>query len=157
MSVNEIFWNGQMVYIQDIFLPVIIGVLVFVPVLVVLFVFGFGRRYKLWRKGQPDRRTGNWGERLLTTLSVAIANIRIVRRNELYPGIMHACIFSGTALLILGKIVRLFSYTVEITSPPQTVFLAFSLISEIGGALIIVGGTMAIISMEIRDPIWTNA
>jgi Fe-S oxidoreductase/nitrate reductase gamma subunit len=152
MSVNELFWNGQMVYIQDIFLPVIIGVLVFVPVLVILFVYGFGRRYKLWRKGQPDRRVGNWGERLMTTLSVAIANIRIVRHNELYPGIMHACIFSGTILLILGKIVRLFSYTVDITSPPQTVFLAFSLISEIGGFLIIVGGIMAVIRRFILRP-----
>ena len=152
MSVNELFWNGQMVYIQDIFLPVIIGVLVFVPVLVLLFVYGFGRRYKLWRKGQPDNRRGNWGQRLWTTLAVAVANIRIVRRNELYPGIMHACIFSGTALLILGKVVRLFSYTVDITSPPQTVFLAFSLISEIGGFLIIVGGVMAVIRRFILRP-----
>ena len=34
MSVDELFWTGQAVYIEDIFLPVIIGVLVFVPLLV---------------------------------------------------------------------------------------------------------------------------
>ena len=57
MSVDELFWAGQSVYLEDIFLPVIIGVLVFVPVLVILFVYGFGRRYLLWKRGQPD---GEW-------------------------------------------------------------------------------------------------
>ena len=131
MSLDEIFWTGQAVYIEDIFLPVIIGVLVFVPLLVLLFAYGFGRRYMLWHRGQPEDRSGNWFARLITTLAVGVANIRIVWQRELYPGIMHALIFGGTALLVLGKIVRLFSYTVDITYPPQSVFLAFSLISEI--------------------------
>ena len=47
MSVDELFWTGQAVYIEDIFLPVIIGVLVFVPLLVIIFAYGFGRRYML--------------------------------------------------------------------------------------------------------------
>jgi Fe-S oxidoreductase len=152
MSVDELFWTGQAVYIEDIFLPVIIGVLVFVPLLVILFAYGFGRRYMLWHRGQPEDRSGNWFKRLMTALAVGLANIRIIRRNELYPGIMHAMIFGGTALLILGKIVRLFSYTIEITYPPQSVFLVFSLISEIGGALIIIGGIMAVIRRFILRP-----
>jgi Fe-S oxidoreductase/nitrate reductase gamma subunit len=152
MSVDELFWTGQAVYIQDIFLPVIIGVLVFVPVLAVVFAYGFGRRYMLWHRGQPEDRSGNWFDRLMTTLAVGVANIRIIRHNELYPGIMHVMIFGGTFLLVLGKIVRLFSYTVDLTYPPQAVFLAFSLVSEIGGALIIIGGVMAVIRRFILRP-----
>jgi len=152
MSVNELFWMGQAVYIEDIFPPVLIGVLVFVPLLIILFAYGFGRRYLLWHRGQPADRSGNWLSRLVTTLAVGVANIRIVRRNELYPGIMHALIFGGMALLILGKIARLFSYTVDLTFPPPAVFLAFSLISEIGGALVIIGGIMAVVRRFILRP-----
>ena len=54
-----------MVYIKDIFLPVIISVLVFVPVLASAFVFGFGRSCRLWKLGQPDDRSGNFWKRLL--------------------------------------------------------------------------------------------
>jgi Fe-S oxidoreductase len=152
MSIDELFWAGQAVYIEDIFWPVIIGVLVFIPVLVILFVYGFGRSWMLWKRGQPEDRGGNLLNRLLTTLAVAVANIRIIRPRELYPGIMHALIFGGAALLALGKIGRLFSYAGNLTYPPPSVFLSFSLISEIGGVLIIIGGLLAVIRRFIIRP-----
>jgi len=152
MSLREIFWTGQEVYIMEIFLPIIIGVLVFVPLLVLAFAFGFGRRARLWKLGQPDDRSGNWFTRLLSTLAVAVANVRIIRGKELYPGIMHACLFGGTALLFLGKIVRLFSYITGLTNPPQTVYLYASLISEIGGVIAIAGGVLAVVRRYILKP-----
>jgi len=152
MSVRELFWVGQETYIMQIFLPVIIGVLVFVPLLVICFAFGFGRHYWLWKLGQADDRSGRWWQRLVTTLSVAVANIRIIREKELYPGIMHALIFGGALILILGKIVRLFSYLTGITTPPQSVYLYASLVSEIGAVLLIVGGGMAIYRRYIVKP-----
>ena len=79
MSLRELFWIGQEVYISEIFLPVIIAVLIFVPLLVVLFAFGFWRRYGVWKLGQPDNRSGEWYNRLITTLAVAVDNIRIIR------------------------------------------------------------------------------
>jgi len=152
MSLGELFWAGQLVYIEEIFLPVIIGVLIFIPVLLILFAFGFLRHYRLWKLGQPDDRSEKWFTRLMTTLAVAVANIRIIRLKELYPGIMHMLIFGGSALLILGKIVRLFSYLVGIANPPQAIFLYASWVSEIGGALIIIGGLMAIYRRYIVKP-----
>ncbi len=152
MSLRELFWAGQEVYIEDIFPPILLGVALFFLLLIVLFAFGFGRRYTLWRLGQPEDRSGNWWNRLIGTLAVAVANMRIISITELYPGIMHVLIFGGTALLILGKIVRLFSYTVVLTIPPQSVFLYFSLISEIGGAFIIIGGILAIVRRYIIRP-----
>ncbi len=152
MSLNELFWAGQEVYIQDVFLPVIIGVLVFVPVLALVFIFGFARRYRLWKLGQPEDRSGNWLSRIRTTLAVAVANVRIIRLHELYPGTMHAMMFGGAALLFLGKIVRLFSYVTGLTNPPQSIYLSFSLVSEIGGLLIIIGGVMAVVRRYILRP-----
>ena len=152
MSLRELFWVTQEMYITEIFLPIIIGVLIFTPVLVILFAFGFRRRYQLWRLGKADDRSGQWFTRLMTTMAVAIANIRILRWSELFPGVMHALIFGGSALLILGKVIRLFSYPVGITNPPQSVFLYTSLTSEIGAVLIIIGGGMAIYRRYIVRP-----
>jgi len=152
MSLDELFWAGQGIYITEIFLPIIIGVLVFVPLLVILFAFGFGRRYRLWKLGQPDDRSGNWWKRLMTTLAIAVANIRIIRGKELYPGIMHALIFGGAAALILGKIIRLFSYLTGITNPPQSVYLYASWVSEVGAVLLLIGGLMAVYRRYVIRP-----
>jgi Fe-S oxidoreductase/nitrate reductase gamma subunit len=140
-----------MAYIQDVFMPIIIGVAIFSPVLILLFVFGFGRRYRLWKVGQADKRTDRWFTRLMTTLAVAIANVRILRVKELYPGLMHTLIFVGTALLVTGKVIRLFSFG-GVTIPPQSIYLFASLIAEIGGVLIVIGGGMAIYRRYIKKP-----
>ncbi len=132
-------------------MPIIIGVAIFFPVIIALFVFGFGRRYRLWKLGQADNRTERWFTRLMTTLSIAIANIRILRVKEIYPGLMHSLIFGGVALLFLGKIIRLFSFG-GLTTPPQSIYLYASLISEIGGVLIVIGGGMAIYRRYIKKP-----
>jgi len=152
MSLRELFWAGQEVYLTDIFLPVIIAVLLFVPLLVIIFAFGFGRHYRLWKLGQPEVRSDRWFNRLMGTLAVAVFNLRIVNRNEIYPGIMHALMFGGSAFLILGKIVRLFSYLTGITVPPQSVYLYASWVSEIGAVLILIGGVMAVIRRYIVRP-----
>ena len=105
----------------------------------------------MWRVGQSDNRSEKWLTRLMSTLAVVIANVRIVRVKELYPGLMHSLIFGGTALLLLGKIVRLFSLG-GLTMPPQSIYLYASLTSEIGGALILIGGGLAIYRRYIRKP-----
>ncbi|MFH1651181.1 MAG: heterodisulfide reductase-related iron-sulfur binding cluster, partial [Chloroflexota bacterium] len=152
MSLGEIFWSGQLVYIQQIFLPVIIGALIFFPLLFGVAALGFWRRSRLWGVGQPEKRTERWTTRLWTTLAVAIANVRIIRGQELFPGIMHVLIFGGSALLVLGKIVRLFSYLTGIANPPQTVYLVASGASEIGAAFIVIGGLMAVYRRYIARP-----
>jgi Fe-S oxidoreductase/nitrate reductase gamma subunit len=144
MSLQEFFWVDQLIYINQIFLPIIIGLLVFVPLLAILFIFGFGRRYRLWKLGQADDRSGNWWKRFSGTLAIAIANVRIIRSRELYPGAMHALIFGGFTLIILGKIVRLFSYITGITNPPQSVYLYASWASEAAAVLLFIGGVMAV-------------
>jgi Fe-S oxidoreductase/nitrate reductase gamma subunit len=148
---RELFWAGQMPYITEVFMPIIIGVAIFSPALILLFAFGFGQRYRLWKVGQADKRTDRWFTRLMTTLAVAISNVRILRVKELYPGLMHTLIFGGTALLIVGKIIRLFSFG-GITTPPQSIYLFASLIAEIGGVLIAIGGGMAIYRRYIKKP-----
>ena len=146
----ELFWAVQEIYIVKIFLPIIVAVLIVSPLFVLLFAFGFLRRYSLWRLGTADNRFGNVGARLRTTLAVALAHVRVLR--EAYPGIMHLLILWGSVLLILGKIVRLFSYPVGLTIPPQAIFLYSSFASEIGGLLIIIGGCIALYRRYVSKP-----
>ena len=147
---RELFWAGQEVFIVKVFLPIIVGGLIFSSVLIALFALGFFRRYQLWRLGNTENRFDHVGRRLWTTFAVALAHFRIL--NEPYPGIMHLLLFWGSMLLILGKIVRLFSYPVGLTNPPQSVFLYASFVSEIGGLLIIIGGCIAVYRRYIAKP-----
>src|SRR4030043_202432 len=138
------FWTGQEVYIMKVFLPIILGFLVLFIGLVALFVISFWwQHYRLWKLGEDEDCSGQVAPRLRTVLAVTFANARIWK--ELYPGAMHFLIFWGTALIFLGKVVRLFSYPVGLTNPPQPIFLSASFISEIGGLLVLVGGGLAII------------
>lgn len=150
-SLNRIFWAGQEIYIMKIFLPVIIGFLVLYMGLLALSAFIFWQKhYRLWRLGKDENRFDQVLTRLKMVFAVIFANVRIWE--ELYPGIMHFFIFWGTILNFLGKIVRLFSYPVGLTNPPQTIFLYASFISEIGGLLGLISGGMAVVRRYIIKP-----
>ena len=145
------FWLGQEDYIRRIIMPIVIAVGIILPVLFVVFVAGLARRWWLWKVGQPEKRSDHWTRRLLTTLAVAVPHVRFFRKGELYPSFMHLFILGGTALLFLGKIVRLFSLG-GLTMPPQSIYLYASLVSEIGGVAMLVGGAMAVYRRYVRRP-----
>lgn len=144
------FWTDQISYINDIFKPIIISVLILSPILIAFFAFGFYRRYQIWRLGKEDKRTDQIAIRIKTTLGVALAHLRLLR--EAYPGWMHFIIFWGAFIFMVGKIIRLFSYVVHIDNPPQDVFLYASLASEIGAGMLIIGGLLAIYRRYIVKP-----
>jgi Fe-S oxidoreductase len=148
---NRVFWPGQEVFIIQAFLPIIAGFLVLLVGLVALAVWSFWRQhYRLWHLGKDEDCSGQWPTRLMTVLGVAFAHIRTWR--EAYPGTMHFLIFWGTVFIFLGKIVRLFAYPVGLSTPPQTVFLYASFLSEIGGVVVFVGGSMAVVRRYILKP-----
>jgi Fe-S oxidoreductase len=150
-SLNHIFWASQEVYIMKIFLPVIIGFLVLYIGLITFSASSFwSRHYRLWRLGKDEHRFDQVLTRLTTVFAVILANIGIWK--ELYPGTMHFFIFWGTILNFLGKIVRLFSYPVGLSNPPQNIFLYASFISEIGGMLGLISGCMAVVRRYIMKP-----
>lgn len=145
------FWRGQQIYIIKVFLPIIVGFLVFSIGLVALFIVGFWRHhYRLWHLGKDENRFDQVATRLKTLLAVTFGHLRFWK--ELYPGTMHFLFFWGAILIFLGKIVRLFSYLVGLTNPPQIIFKYASFISEVGGILVIIGGMMAVYRRYIIRP-----
>ncbi len=145
------FWTGQEVYIMKVFLPIIIGFLVLFIGLLAIFALSFWwRHYRLWHLGKEENRSDRIAERVKALLAVTFAHQRFWR--EPYPGSMHFFIFWGTVFVFLGKIVRLFSYPVGLTIPPQAIFKYASFVSEIGGLLVILGGCMAVYRRYILKP-----
>ena len=138
---------------MKVFLPILIGFFVILAGLIALFVFSFRREhYRLWHLGKEEDRSGQLTARLKTLLAVTFANFRILERKEIYPGLTHVLIFWGILLVFLGKIVRLFSYPVGLTNPPQAVFLCASFVSEVGGVMAVIGGCLAGIRRYILKP-----
>jgi Fe-S oxidoreductase/nitrate reductase gamma subunit len=145
------FWTGQEVYIMKVFLPIIIGFLVlFIGLLAVSALAFWWRHYWLWHLGKEENRSDQVAKRVKTLLAVTFGHMRFWK--EPYPGTMHFLIFWGTVLFFLGKIVRLFSYPVGLTIPPQAIFKYASFVSEIGGLLVILGGCMAVYRRYILKP-----
>jgi Fe-S oxidoreductase len=145
------FWQGQAGYLNSIIIPILIAVCIIFPVIILLFLLGFYRRMRLWMVGRAEKRSDNILKRLITTFAVAIPHVSFFKKNELYPSFMHLFIFGGTALLFLGKIVRLFALG-GVSIPPPSIFLWASLVSEIGGVIILIGGAMAVFRRYIRKP-----
>ena len=149
-SLNR-FWTGQEVYITKIFLPIIIGFLILFIGLLAIFALSFWRQhYRLWHLGKDENRSDQVAKRVKTLLSVTFGHQQFWK--EPYPGTMHFLIFWGAILIFMGKIVRLFSYPVGLTNPPQNIFKYASFVSEIGGLLVIVGGGMAVYRRYILKP-----
>ena len=147
------FWSTQEDYINEVFTPILALAILALLGLTTVFVFGFWRRFRLWKIGESEQRTNKKGERLKTVLAVAIPHSRILRRSELYPGIMHFLLFWGAVLLIGGKLVRLFGLGgIEEGSDPPDGLLFASLVSEIGGGLILIGGILAVWRRYIQKP-----
>jgi len=145
------FWADQDVYITKIFLPVILGFLALLLGMAALFIASFRREhYHLWHLGKDEDCSGHLATRLKTVFAVAFAHSRIWR--EPYPGAMHFLILWGVLFIFLGKIVRLFSYPIGLTNPPQHIFLYASFISEIGGILVLIGGGLAIYRRYVLKP-----
>jgi Fe-S oxidoreductase/nitrate reductase gamma subunit len=145
------FWTGQEVYIMKVFLPIIIGFLIlFIGLLAVSVLSFWWRHYRLWYLGKEENRSDHGATRLKTLLAVTFGHVRFWK--ELYPGTMHFLIFWGAILIFLGKIVRLFSYPVGLTNPPQNIFKYASFVSEIGGLLVIIGGCLAVYRRYIVKP-----
>jgi len=145
------FWAKQNAYILNVIYPIGIGSCVILIGLAGLFVYTFRQQhYRLWHLGKEEDCSDRIPERLKTFLTVVFGHARFWR--EGYPGTMHFLIFWGTLFVFLGKGIRLFSPLTGLTAPPQGVYLFASFISEVGGALIVLGGAMAVIRRFIVKP-----
>ncbi len=144
---REIFWNvGSWVR-----WPVYgLGLLV-----VIIFILGLVKRFRLWRIGKPDIRNDQILKRIGTVLSYGLFHKRILK--EPYPGIMHLFIFWGFLFLLIGTALiflqedftRLIFDKVFIQG---SFYLTFSFILDLFGLMAIIGVLLAAFRRYILKP-----
>ncbi len=84
----------------------------------------------------------------------ALIQDRVIQK--IYPGIMHFLLFWGFTIQVIGTIISLLQYELftpfVITFPREGAYLAFELIMDLAGLMILLGGLMALFRRTIMRP-----
>ena len=104
---------------------------------------------------QDPRRLRKFFTRLVDFLTNAVLQLRTYKK--LYPGIMHAMIFWGVTIQVLGTAInlmqmQLFIPMVELPFPRGQLYLAFELVMDLAGLAILLGVSMALYRRLVRQP-----
>ncbi|TET17548.1 MAG: hypothetical protein E3J81_01715, partial [Dehalococcoidia bacterium] len=113
---------------------------------VAYLIYSFYRRSRLWKLGQKDDTFSNLGKKTKAFIYSATIDGIIHRKifTHPYPGIIHALIFYGALLLLLGTAMDVIShYIVEFLT--GNAYLAISFLADLGGVMIIIGVVLAAI------------
>jgi len=139
---REIYWNiGHSVLTLGPMYLLAIGAMV-------VLVYGFMQRLKVYRMGKPVDRFDNFGERLKQAISSTVLQSRVSRVR--WPGLAHGIFFWGFGLLFIGTlfIMGQADFTdllFGIKFLKGTFYKLFSIVLDIAGlAALVMMGSMAV-------------
>jgi Fe-S oxidoreductase/nitrate reductase gamma subunit len=147
MPIRETFWNIPPWAETAQYILAILTVIV--------FIFGITRRILRWRKGQPEKRPGHFWARLWSVVVQVFAQRRTL--DEVYPGIMHFTIFWGMLTLAIGTALATVDWDVThlffgFQFLKDGIYVAYELVLDLLGLLVILGLGMAIYRRYISRP-----
>lgn len=150
---REILWNAGE------YARVIIYFLMIVPL--TLFIYGFMKRWRLWKLGKPEGfKLDRLGERVWNLLVDILTHRRLL--DKPYAGLMHFFLFGGFIALAAGTF--LVAVQMDITLPIASYsflrgrfYLWFSLLLDLFGALAIVGVLLAFFRRYLYRPQWLDS
>jgi Fe-S oxidoreductase/nitrate reductase gamma subunit len=124
-------------------------------VVVLVFLYGIIRRVNQWRKGQKDKRLDKFWPRLWSFIVQVFAQRRTL--DEWYPGIMHFAILWGMITLAIGTALATVDQDVtklifHFQFLKGNFYVAYELVLDILGLLVILGLGMAIYRRYIARP-----
>ncbi|MBN1693732.1 MAG: 4Fe-4S dicluster domain-containing protein [Dehalococcoidales bacterium] len=144
---REVYWNINYEWLMYILAT--IGI--------VVLLWGIFIHIKRLRVGRPSDRAGNWWQRTKAFIYLAVVDglfhrrffgvDKPVRPREFFPGTMHFFIFWGFIILLLATIIGTAESILK-----GNVYLAFSVISDVFGILVIIGVLMALFRRYIWKP-----
>jgi nitrate reductase gamma subunit len=150
---RQIFWNiGLGPYILYPLAAIAVAIL----------IYAIYRRVRLWRIGKSDNRLDNLGQRVKSFINVAIIDGFLHRRifgiaprncspKEFYPGIMHALIFWGCVVFLLGSLLDVIShYVVDFMT--GDVYLGMSLALNALSIVVLIGVIIAAFRRYVQKP-----
>ena len=149
---REDFWN--------IGFP-LVGVFVYTVLAVAAVSLGYGLfgRYRMWRLGKPMPDLGPWGprvKRFIVLIATDLLPHRRFLKKDLYPGIMHFCLFWGAITLLIATSFSAVEDNLhqwfDITIITREWRIPMSLIWDIGGIMASIGVGMAIYRRAVIKP-----
>jgi hypothetical protein len=113
-----------------------------------VFLYGFYRRYKKYRRGRAVNRFDNIGERIHRAL-VAIAQNRTIFHRDNYAGLSHFLIFWGFVVLFVGTVIVAIDHDFlrffGLKMLQGTFYLWFSVVLDVFGVLFLIGLAMMMV------------
>ncbi|MGF7184833.1 Fe-S oxidoreductase/nitrate reductase gamma subunit [Desulfitispora alkaliphila] len=140
MEVRELYWNIDGDYLLYVFMIIAMGV----------FAYGVYQKWNFWKIGREEDRFDRMGERLKVVLVNALGHKKILRDG--FPGLMHAMIFYGFAILFIGTLLVMLQKYLGIQIMQTQFFLGYSLLMDLFGLLAIIGVLMALYRRYIVKP-----
>jgi Fe-S oxidoreductase/nitrate reductase gamma subunit len=143
-----------------IFFDIQLGWIVYILAAIALgaFIYAVVHRYRLWRVAKKENVPTSLWKRTkafaVTGLVDGFIHRRILR--DIYPGAMHALIFWGALLLLLGTAMDVIDHyiTSRLGAPflHGNTYLAFSFLNDLGGAMLLIGVILATVRRYIQKP-----
>jgi Fe-S oxidoreductase/nitrate reductase gamma subunit len=120
-----------------------------------IFVYGFWRRYKKYRRGRTENRFDHLGRRVARALVTILSN-RNLRKREQLGGAAHNLIMWGFIVLFIGTCIVALDHDVlawfDIKILRGGFYLWFSAVLDVFGALFILGLVLMIVRRVILKP-----
>ena len=140
---------------REIFFDIQYGWIIYILAVIAVIGFAYGayRRYRLWTIGKKEGIALDLWKRTKTFAVTGLVDGFVHRRilRDFYPGLMHALMFWGALLLILGTAMDVIShYIVEFLH--GNTYIAFSFLADLGGVMLIIGVIMAFTRRYIQKP-----
>ncbi len=140
-ATREVFWNIEYSWLIYVLLA---------PTLAV-FGWGFWRRIRRWRVGQPTVRFDRPGERLRLFLRNAVGQGRTIRNR--YAGVFHTLVYTGFIVLFAATTVVAIHHDTPLHIMKGHFYLIFqSLIVDIFGLFVLVGVALAAVRRWVSRP-----
>lgn len=119
---------------------------------------GLWQRVALWREGGPERRLDRIPERVRFLLRHGLFQARILTQR--YPGVMHALVFWGFCVLLLGTILATIDYDITLRLPwgldfrllQGPFYLLYELSLDLFGLCLVVGLGLALYRRFVTRP-----
>lgn len=137
---REIYWNisgHNLVYVAFV-------------IALVVFTYGFYRRFRLWRLGRPEARAGQTGKRLWAMFRDGIAQAAVLR--EKGPGLVHLALYTGLIILTIGTFLVLLQADFNLRILFGRFYLWYSLVLDLFGAVFLFGIVYAMIRRYVMRP-----
>jgi len=148
---RQVFWNAA--WNGHSFEP---WLFLFTAIAMAIFAYGVYQRWKLWKAiGKDEVRTDQMPERIKSLIMNGLLQVKTWK--DVYPGIMHGCIFFGFFVLIFGAAFDAGEF--HITEPlfswaflRGSFYLGFSFMMDLFGLLVLIGVLMAAYRRYIQKP-----